>query len=199
MFFLNVCATPKLSVICCRVLYPGHCRLQTARIRRQKKNTCFKLRCCDVFNWRTNALATWCADSIWFWEDAHPFADGKIFAIGNCADQEWHFGRMRMKSERNWPWKWCSDIGIIFKSFSISASILQVVQPSPKVKIGFSGTGPWSFAEEFLPSRTHGSPCGAMLSWTWMESMCWKMTFFFFLIWNILYGMMWMLTSILLG
>ena len=95
----------------------------------------------------------------------------------------------------NFYWKWCSDIGIIFKSFSISTSILKVVQPSPKVKIGFSGTGPWSFAEEFLPSRTHGSPCGAMLSWRLMESMCWKMTFlsFFKKSGNILYGMMWML------
>lgn len=90
------------------------------------------------------------------------------------------FGENEDEIERNSHWKWCSDIGIIFKSFSISTSILKVVQPSPKVKIGFSGTGPWSFAEEFLPSRTHGSPCGAMPSWTWMESMCWKMTFLFF-------------------
>lgn len=179
MFFLNVCATPKLSLICCRVLYPGHCRLQTARIRRQKKNTCFNaslLRCVQLKNTCFGNLMCWFylvlrgCPSFCRWEDLR---DWQLCGSGVA------FVENEDEIERHWHWKWCSHIGIIFKSFSISTSILQVVQPSPKVKIGFSGTGPWSFAEEFLPSRTHGSPCGAMLSWRLMESMCWKMTFLF--------------------
>lgn len=161
--------------------YPGHCRLQTARIRRQKKNTCFNaslLRCVQLKNKCFGNLMCWFylvlrgCPSFCRWEDLR---DWQLCGSGVA------FGENEDEIERNSHWKWCSDIGIIFKSFSISTSILQVVQPSPKVKIGFQVPGLDPLPKNSFPAEhmaAHVARCWAEHGWNPCVGR-WRFYFFF--------------------